>query len=130
MIRRWRQDIAWLMALVIGLAGAACACGVAPAQAKTAAVASVDPHACCKTPKQTPRQHEPTRGECPHCGHLTVVPAKSPDRAPDMSFLAATLAPASPRDALVFVAPISFAALAVHSTPSSTLLGLSCALTL
>ncbi|MGB7158036.1 MAG: hypothetical protein WBD40_08210 [Tepidisphaeraceae bacterium] len=130
MIWRWRRHIACFTALLMGLVSIACACGMGQEQIEREATLNVDPHACCKPTSDLPTPAQSVPDDCPHCGKLTVAPAKAPDRTPDISTgpILAAIAPE-----LALAAPFVIASAVAwisDSAPAATLLSLSCALRL
>ena len=124
---RSQRALALVLALVVGAANIACACVAGAVQQQHAAI---DPHACCKTSDQ-PAAPEPAHGDCPHCGHLTMAPAKAADHAIDLSpsLTVALISFDSVSPGLLNVAaPIVTPT--PDSAPPSTLLRLGCALRL
>ena len=128
MMWRRRRSIAGLTALLMTFAAAYCACLPSSSTAH-ARHATAGTHACCD--KSSKSQSTPAKGSdnCPHCGHLTVVPAKSPDHAPalTLSFINLDFISVSATDEFARLSNVSDLTV---SLPSSDLLSLACALCL
>jgi hypothetical protein len=129
MMRRHQRLIASFTTLLVGVAVMACACGAGELQPQTISTATVDPHACCKPASDAPAAPIKESESCQHCGHVTAVPAQSPDRTP---------APTFDFFAVLHDAPVALVELASGGSstslplpvPPPSLLSLHCALRL